>query len=339
MNFWGKRSTFTVSILAMLLLLAPTANASVYIVKKGDTLTKIAKTYNTTTSQLRKWNYLKSDSIYVSQKLTVDNKVIQPVQIKQPTQMTNTIASQDKLVNEMVIYKVVKGDTLSNIAKKFNVTVTNIKTWNNMKNDSIYVGQSLKVKSTNNAIKVEEINQVKKPLLEANNIVENSNVELTSEELWKKQLAEAEARIASQLAKEKSIRGTLDVLGQATYTKVIESAKTLIGVPYVFAGSTPKGFDCSGFVQYVYTTAGNNVTRLDSESYFMKGSVVVENPVPGDVVFFKNTYKAGISHMGIYMGDEQFIHAGNNGVEISKLSYTYWQSRFVAFKRLNQFVR
>lgn len=58
--------------------------------------------------------------------------------------------------------------------------------------------------------------------------------------------------------------------------------------------------------------------------------------IPGDIVFFKNTYIEGISHMGIYIGADQFIHAGSNGVQVSKLSFDYWASKFVAFKRFNQ---
>ena len=68
----------------------------------------------------------------------------------------------------------------------------------------------------------------------------------------------------------------------------------------------------------------------------MNDTTVVSNPMPGDVVFFKNTYKSGISHMGIYLGDGTFIHAGDNGVEQSNINYSYWKDRFVAFKRFNE---
>lgn len=339
MNYRKKWYMLTASILATSILLAPTVNASSYTVQKGDTLTKIAKAHNTTTSQLKKWNNLKGDSIYVLQKLVVGESTVSSVQNKKTAVTSQTITKvvEKKQTDEMVTYHVLKGDTLTKIAKKFQVTVADIKKWNAMKSDSIFIGQSLKIKTTIQAVETEAVTSPKTPLVE-NSWAGDASGELTPEEIGKKQLAEAEARIALQLAKETSVKVMPDSKGQAIYTKAIEVAKTLIGTPYVFAGSTPQGFDCSGFVQYVYTTAGSTVNRLDSESYFMKGSTVVVNPVPGDVVFFKNTYKAGISHMGIYLGDGQFIHAGNDGVEISKLSYTYWKSHFVAYKRLHQFV-
>ena len=80
--------------------------------------------------------------------------------------------------------------------------------------------------------------------------------------------------------------------------------------------------------------AGLNMTRQSSESYFTQ-SATVSSPVIGDLVFFENTYKEGISHMGIYIGNNQFIHAGSKGVEIASLDSVYWKEHFVSFKRFH----
>ena len=84
----------------------------------------------------------------------------------------------------------------------------------------------------------------------------------------------------------------------------------------------------------LHAQAGLDITRQSSESYFTQTSVV-SIPVVGDLVFFQNTYKQGISHMGIYIGDNKFIHAGSKGVEVTSLDSSYWKEHFVSFNRFN----
>ena len=115
---------------------------------------------------------------------------------------------------------------------------------------------------------------------------------------------------------------------------VVDFAKRMEGIPYLFSGTTMAGFDCSGFIYFVYSQAGVKIARLSSESYFAQ-SATVSTPVAGDLLFFQNTYKPGISHMGIYLGDNKFIHAGSKGVEIASVDSLYWKEHFVSYKRLN----
>ncbi|WP_249661820.1 C40 family peptidase, partial [Lysinibacillus fusiformis] len=84
-----------------------------------------------------------------------------------------------------------------------------------------------------------------------------------------------------------------------------------------------------------FNQSGLKIGRTCSEGYFNGNTTLVETPVPGDLVFFENTYKEGISHMGIYIGDNKFIHAVTDGVEISDVTYTYWSSKLVAYKRFD----
>ena len=86
---------------------------------------------------------------------------------------------------------------------------------------------------------------------------------------------------------------------------------------------------------YAFNQGGLKIGRASSEGYFYGNTTHVENPVPGDLVFFENTYKEGISHMGIYLGDNKFIHAGTDGVEVSDVTYSYWSSKLVAYKRFD----
>lgn len=93
------------------------------------------------------------------------------------------------------------------------------------------------------------------------------------------------------------------------------------------------GFDCSGFIQYIFRQNGVSVPRTASEQW-NKGTSV-SSPSVGDVVFFE-TYKAGPSHNGIYIGDNKFIHAGSSrGVEVADMNNSYWKPRYLGAKRLH----
>ena len=117
---------------------------------------------------------------------------------------------------------------------------------------------------------------------------------------------------------------TATVSDGTSYTgqAIVDFAMQYYGSPYVWAGNTPAGFDCSGFTQFVV----QNVTGLDithgTESQLAYGTPVdYANLLPGDLVYFAGTYGPGVSHVGIYIGDGQIIHAENEstGVTISDL--------------------
>jgi len=116
---------------------------------------------------------------------------------------------------------------------------------------------------------------------------------------------------------------------------IVQEAKEHIGTPYVFGGTTPNGFDCSGFVRYVYKQAGINLPRSSGDQYTVGSSVESDNLQPGDLVFFGNTYKSGISHAGIYVGKDKFISASSSkGIIIDSIKSSYWAPKFVGAKRV-----
>lgn len=114
--------------------------------------------------------------------------------------------------------------------------------------------------------------------------------------------------------------------------KLLSAAEKAIGVGYVWGGQTMSGFDCSGFIHFAYNEAGRTAPRLSTDGYYTR-SYAVDNPQVGDLVFFKGTYRAGISHMGIYIGNNEFIHAGSTGVTVSNLDNSYWKKHYDGFKR------
>src|SRR6478752_5308348 len=115
-------------------------------------------------------------------------------------------------------------------------------------------------------------------------------------------------------------------------SKVISYGKRFMGTPYVWGGAAPGGFDCSGYLNYVYRNAvGVSLPRTVASIY--QTGTRVSSPQPGDIVFFE-TYQPGASHAGIYIGNGQFMHAGSStGVTITSLSNSYWSKRYLGAKR------
>ncbi|MHB0868622.1 MAG: LysM peptidoglycan-binding domain-containing protein [Chloroflexota bacterium] len=118
--------------------------------------------------------------------------------------------------------------------------------------------------------------------------------------------------------------------------RIAAISQKYLGYRYVWGGHAPSGFDCSGFTWYVYKEAGINIPLHDLAGQLSAGPRINRDQLlPGDLVFFQNTYKAGLSHSGIYLGGGRFINAETEraGVQIRSLSDPYWSPRFVGGSR------
>ncbi|EOO41566.1 peptidoglycan endopeptidase [Bacillus cereus] len=118
---------------------------------------------------------------------------------------------------------------------------------------------------------------------------------------------------------------------------VVDLALKQLGKPYVFGNSGPNSFDCSGFIYYVFKNNGYNIGRTSVAGYW--GMVTkISDPQPGDLVFLQNTYKAGPSHLGIYLGNGEYIHAADEttGVIKSKINSSYTQKHFLGYARFSK---
>lgn len=322
---------------------------STYSVVKGDTLSTIARRNNISLTELRQWNSLSGDLIFPGQQLKVANGTS-----TQPAAQPQAVAAPSSTSD----YVIQSGDTLSKIAKQFGTTVTTLQQLNGLSSDRIYAGQSLKVSGSAPA-----------PAPAATAAPAAPTVQ-TSSSTYTVQSGDTLSKIARQFGTTVDtlmqlnglsstviyVGHTLAVAGQPVtsstplnVTKVSTSAdtsdsqiaaqvtliaKSLVGSPYVWGGNTTAGFDCSGFIYYVYNKAGLSLARYSADGYANR-SYEVGNPVPGDLVFFSNTYTTGISHVGIYLGGDSFVQAADekHGVIISSLSNTYYKQHFDHFAR------
>ena len=124
----------------------------------------------------------------------------------------------------------------------------------------------------------------------------------------------------------------------ATAQDAIDQAMDLLGIPYRRGGSSPEsGFDCSGFVGHVFREGLGLILPRSSKEMSKSGEAISKDQLrPGDLVFF-NTMRRAFSHVGIYLGDNQFVHAPRSGgrVRVEDLRDGYWNKRFNGARRVN----
>lgn len=114
--------------------------------------------------------------------------------------------------------------------------------------------------------------------------------------------------------------------------KIVTLVRAQVGAPYLYGGNSPKGFDCSGLAYYVYGQTGVSVPRTAEAQLDWLPRVQRQDLQPGDLVFFQ---MAGLVHVGIYIGDETFVHAPETGkpVSIARLDSDYWSERYIGAAR------
>ncbi|RFU63975.1 C40 family peptidase [Peribacillus glennii] len=350
-----KKHIVTLSTAAVLSsTLATSAMASTYTVKSGDNLSKIAKIHDTTVTRLKQLNNLKSDVIHINQKLQVSENP-SPSSSKSKITVHKTTTAY---------YTVKAGDTLLKIANKQGITLGELKNWNKINGHLIYPGQKLivskKAASTTIELPANKPSRGKKEEKQstapaAGTVYTVKQGDSLSKIASKFGLSVTELKSINKLTSDVIYTGQRLVVSKTSGKPVqdtavsdqpasngekvgilLAEAKKQIGVPYSWGGSSPSGFDCSGFVYYVYKKAGYQISRYSSSTYFDMGKRVTA-PQPGDLVFFSPSAdkKYLITHMGIYMGGQQFIHASSSkGVRISSLDESYYKTRFAGYKRL-----
>jgi peptidoglycan DL-endopeptidase LytE len=347
-----KKMLFTVATTAVISTsFAAQASANTHKVEPGDTLWSISKKYDVSISELKQMNNLRNTVIFPRQQLNVT---------KNPTSSvpTDPKPSPPAVAEGSQTYTVKSGDTLIRIANSHSISLADLKKWNQISSHIIYPGQKLTVSASKSA-QVEEpskkeedtttknennVTPVSKPQIVLYSVKSGDTLYKISKEFsvsvqeikqWnnlKSDVIHIGQKLELSKQKTSDSQDSEQVSAGSDSNEITSAALANLGAPYKWGGSSSSGFDCSGYIYHVFNKAGYDIKRQSSDGYFNR-SYYVDKPGLGDLVFFENTYRKGISHVGIYIGDQQFIHAGDNGVEISSLNNPYWKSKFDSFKR------
>lgn len=128
---------------------------------------------------------------------------------------------------------------------------------------------------------------------------------------------------------------TASAAAKPSGSAIVKEGKKHLGVRYLYGGTTPKGFDCSGFTSYTFKKKKVKLPRTAAEQYKKGKSVSKKNLKAGDLVFFKTTSKTKISHVGIYVGNNKFIHSAGKGVSVTSINDPYyWKSKYAGARRV-----
>ena len=332
-------ATTSIFILTILFASAPGfAEQQTYKVLKGDTLYRIGKMFNTTPEALKKLNGLKNDSLSIGQILKVQSE--QPVASVKADQTSAKAAvnandskqpqvqqSQQPTRNELQTYKVRSGDTLTGIARSFNISLNKLTAANKISNSNkLKIGQVLTIPGENKSASVTSALAATKTSAPPTNT--SAPVDETS----------APAAAVMRLANQTNLKPTTVNEGEelTVRDRLVEAGFNMLGVRYRFGGTSEKtGFDCSGLVKNLFEKFNLTLPRSSSEQYKQGEKVAKEDLQKGDLLFFSSGGKTP-THVGIYIGDNQFLHAASHAkkVVISDLGKTWYGLRYLGARRI-----
>lgn len=322
-----------------------------YVVKTGDTLGGIASSFGVSVEEIRKASALKSDSIGNGDILLI------PVPQEKVTQSKYTVA---------------KGDTLSKIGKKFGVSVSQLKRANGLSSDTLRAGTRLKIPGLSSTASTDVVTEsaTASSLPRGEYVVKKGDTlgriarryDVTIKELKRENHLKGNSIRAGQVLyipgytphateyrAETENAAVHESNGQYNYTEpevengrfskesIIEVAKKYLGAPYKFGGNDlATGIDCSGYVKKIFSRFNVYLPRTARDIYYNSGyKIAKKNLDTGDLVFF-TTYAKYPSHVGIYIGNDEFIHASSASrkVTIDSINKQYYKKRYIGAKRV-----
>jgi cell wall-associated NlpC family hydrolase len=352
-------------LLSFVFLSAVSTSASVsYTVKKGDNLSRIAKKYKISVHNIE------SANPRASKNLKPGLRIVIPV--REAAAKTNGKTSRDvekipaaskagkrggkhvtlaKEITDNNYHTVKKGETIASIAKKYSVAVSELKEMNNLKSSKVKKGQKLLVKQigpkTYIVKKGDTLWKIAKKFdMEADDLAELNELaspdvkagqKLYLEEKVEPSIAENYHEVVAKNIEEeiRQVSESEEFSNRDLREKLTIFAKKMLNIPYKFGGNNIMGIDCSAYVKKVYGLMGVDLPRT-ARQQFNEGEAIDKDELSiGDLVFFK-TYASFPSHVGIYLGNNLFIHASSRGkkVTIDSLETPYYLKRFIGGKRL-----
>ncbi|OPY01795.1 MAG: D-gamma-glutamyl-meso-diaminopimelic acid endopeptidase CwlS precursor [Syntrophorhabdus sp. PtaB.Bin047] len=311
-----RRLIFCVLCIGILFLTIPlvtTAAQVTHKVKRGDSIHNLAKKYHVSVSHLKSVNGLRSNKLSIGQMIVIRNNDENPgtretrkgsssktirAQARQETPAEPVISENDE---ELVEYKVKRGDTLDKIASKFNVEKDELIATNNLtsrKNRKLSPGKTILIPKV-----MEDDGD------DGDTIVSFKYVPVKP---WKN-------------SEEKYM--------------LVKVAKSFMGAPYKYGGNTLRGLDCSAYVKKIYEIFDVELPRSAREQFMVGNKISKEELSVGDLVFFKTRrYAKYPTHVGIFIGDGNFIHASSGksrlGVKIDTLTSGYYFGAYIGATRI-----
>lgn len=316
------RKTIVGSALLLLALIFITPDFSsaaktTYNVKKGDTLYTIAKKHNVSVKALRKNNNLRTSKLALGQNIVIkedndkpakrrsakkdkkDTNLYEVDNINTAGEIATTITEEED--RDFIEYKAKKGDTLDKVAALFNIDKEELISYNGLKN------RKSRRLSAGRVLLIPKV-------IEEDDSAEEEIVSLTNKPLrpWKN--------------------------NEEKYM-LVKVAKSFMGAPYKYGGNTVKGLDCSGYVRKIYEIFDIQLPRSARDQFRIGCQINDSDLAVGDLVFFKTKrYVKYPTHVGIYIGDGNFIHSssghGRIGVKIDSLSSDYYARVYIGAKRI-----
>lgn len=286
----------------LVILQAGTALAAqtVHTVKAGDTLWDLANKYGVSVNSLQQNNGLSSDRLQIGMKLIINSTT--PSRSQSPS----LVADSNN------IYIVRSGDNLWTIGRNFNITVEQLMSLNNLSSDCLNVGDQLYVKAIPRT---------------------TTTATTPSRAVYPRATNPASVEEQEPVSTETDANETNTNLGAS----ICEYGAKFLGITYRYGGASPSGFDCSGFVGYVFKQNGYSLPRTAAAIYGVGVSIDKSNLRPGDLVFFKGPGASCINHVGIYVANNQFIHSSSGkvyGVTYSSLDGPYYGQYYAGAKRI-----
>jgi len=303
-----------ISILFLTIPLVTTAAQVTHKVKRGDSLHNLAKKYHVSVSHLKNMNGLRSNRLSPGQTIVIKNsdedRAVRETrkassskairaQVRQEEPVEPLISESD---DEFVEYRVKRGDTLDKIASKFNVE--------------------------------------KDELIATNNLTSRRNRRLSpGRTILIPKVMEDDGDDGDTIMSFKSVPVKPWKNSEEKYM-LVKVAKSFMGAPYKYGGNTLRGLDCSAYVKKIYEIFDVELPRSAREQYMVGNRISREELSVGDLVFFKTRrYAKYPTHVGIFIGDGNFIHASSGksrlGVKIDTLSSGYYSGAYIGATRSN----
>lgn len=340
-----------------------------YTVKKGDNLYSIAKRFGVTVDAIKEHNNLSSNKLAIGDKLSIPqqnkptnkNETPKVSNQAQKTEKNNAIASDPF---EVRYHQVKKGDTIAKIAKKYSLKADRIMEINGLTSNKLKIGQQLLIKTSQpeaytvkkgdtlwsiavkygiapdelkeiNALEGNSVKVGQKLLLAKRNQEQEDDIHSVNASLPSYHSKLALESASQKLEDVKALAKSEELSGLSIRERLIIFAKKMMHLPYRFGGSTAFGIDCSAYVQKVYGLIGLALPRSAREQFHFGDVIDKDELTVGDLVFFR-TYASFPSHVGIYLGNNLFIHASSKTkrITIDSLDTPYYIKRFIGAKRI-----